>query len=65
MIENHDSDHDNGGTRTGYQRRRNIDPDLDIDRRLEKDRRTGLDRRSDIGRKRHLERRDIFNGIDE
>ena len=61
----HDTDHDNGGTRTGYERRQDYSSDPKRDRRLGLDRRNGADRRIHLGRKREFERRDIFNGVDE
>jgi hypothetical protein len=65
MIGYQDSGHDNGGTRTGYQRRQRSGPDRVRDRRLGLERRRGPDRRSRLGRKRKLERRDIFTNVDE
>jgi hypothetical protein len=65
MIECQDIGHDNGGTRTGYERRQRSNPDRMRDRRLGIERRNGSDRRSWLGRKINLERRDIFKDIDE
>ena len=65
MIEYQDNGHDNGGTRTGYDRRRDSSTDQKRDRRLGMDRRDGSDRRRRLGSKRRFERRDIFSEVDE
>lgn len=65
QSDGHDSDHDNGGTRTGYERRRDSYSDRKRDRRLGTDRRNGSDRRGRLGKKISLERRDIFKEVDE
>lgn len=65
MIEYQDNGHDNGGTRTGYERRQHASTVADQGRRLGRDRRNGIDRRRWIGRKRRFERRDIFTGVDD
>jgi hypothetical protein len=48
---------DHGGTRTGMDRRKNIQPYEGIERRSGKDRRKGFDRRSGLARRRTPDRR--------
>ena len=43
---------DRGGTRTGTDRRKGLQPYEGIERRSGRDRRTGLDRRSGLARRR-------------
>ena len=48
---------DNGGTRTGIDRRKSNQPYKGNERRSGKDRRNGVDRRSGIARRRTQDRR--------
>ena len=49
---------DNGGTRSGKDRRQDSTKEYIPDRRNGRDRRDGLDRRTDFGKRRDIERRD-------
>jgi hypothetical protein len=49
---------DNGGTRSGKDRRKDSMKKYIPDRRSGRDRRDGLDRRTDFGKRREIERRD-------
>jgi hypothetical protein len=55
---------DNGGTRTGEDRRQNKNPSSDEERRAGKDRRRGFDRRSGLARRRSQDRRNKSNQWD-
>ena len=55
---------DNGGARSGKDRRQDPLKERNPDRRSGKDRRKGFDRRSGIGRRRDFERRDIHREVD-
>ena len=50
--------HDNGGSRSGNERRQNLEPFLGEDQRSGSDRRNGLDRRSGRARRKTPDRRD-------
>jgi len=54
---------DNGGTRTGRDRRRDIKLKRNLDRRRRRDRRSGADRRRSTNSRRPkgLERRTVFS----
>ena len=54
------NNHDNGGTRSGDDRRKDQTNGRTPDSRSGKDRRKGSDRRNGLGRRRPIERRDIF-----
>lgn len=51
---------DNGGTRSGTDRRRTNSIHIKLDRRTGKDRRSGNDRRQGAGHLIPIERRDIY-----
>jgi hypothetical protein len=51
---------DNGGTRSGKDRRQTNSVYIKLDRRTGKDRRSGNDRREDAGHFITIERRDIY-----
>ena len=51
---------DNGGTRSGTDRRWTNSIDIKLDRRTGKDRRSGNDRRQGAGHLIPIERRDIY-----
>ena len=50
---------DKGGTRTGTDRRKNLQPYDGIEKRSGRDRRKGFDRRSGMARRRISDRKDI------
>ena len=54
---------DNGGTRTGLERRNQDEPEKSPDRRTRRDRRSGADRRRVVNtkRKKGVERRTVFS----
>ena len=50
---------DKGGTRTGTDRRKNLQPYDGIEKRSGRDRRKGIDRRNGMARRRISDRKDI------
>ena len=53
-------DKDNGGRRSGIERRQFSYSSHIPERRCDEDRRSGLDRRNDISRRMEIERRTMF-----
>ena len=53
---------DNGGTRSGKDRRQDSTKGYYPERRSGQDRRSGLDRRDGLGRRKDIDRRDCFRG---
>ena len=56
---------DNGGTRSGTDRRRTSSSYIKLDRRTGKDRRSGNDRREGAGHFITIERRDVYRKKDQ
>jgi hypothetical protein len=56
---------DNGGTRSGADRRRTDSIYIKLDRRTGKDRRSGNDRREGAGHFITIERRDVYRKKDQ
>ena len=53
---------DNGGTRSGKDRRQDSTEGHYPERRSGQDRRSGIDRRDGLGRRKDIDRRDWFRG---